>query len=184
MTIHNVKYFTGCVTSEYVSMLLALLKLLRTQVWTLCLCPFLRYHNCAHYDHTDGERPLLPAASICHQGVRRLLLDLLCVCVCSTHWVCFCSLQCWLPAQRKGQSEGQQAQLWGEKNIPIMHSQCTGNNVVQSFGMFVNNEHTFQTQKWTGGLKCLYWQAVFPGDLQQDNSFRERVKTRCSPLGE
>lgn len=114
---------------EYASMLLVLLKLLKTQVWTLCLCPFLRYHNCAHYDHTDGERPLLPAASICHQGVRRLLLDLLCVCVCSTHWVCFCSLQCWLPAQRKGQSEGQQAQLWGEKNIPIMHSQSAGNIV-------------------------------------------------------
>lgn len=101
---------------------------------SLCLRPFPRDHNCSHYDHADGKRPLLPPSSISHQGTRRLLLDLLRVCVCGAHWVCLRSLQRRLPTQGKGQSEGQQAQLRGEINIPTIYSQirrqrCTASGV-------------------------------------------------------
>lgn len=81
-----------------------------------------RDHNCSHHDHTDGECPVIPATSISHQGFGRVLLDLLCVCFCGAHRVRLRSLQCWLPTQREGQGEGQQAQLWGEAIIPIMYS--------------------------------------------------------------
>lgn len=79
--------------------------------------PSYRYYDCPHHDYADGERPLFPASSFGHQGLGCLLLDLLRVCVRGPHRVCLCSLQRRLSTQRKGQSEGKQAELWGEENI-------------------------------------------------------------------
>nr|XP_042113321.1 gamma-aminobutyric acid receptor subunit delta isoform X3 [Ovis aries] len=53
-----------------------------------------RHHHSADHDHADGQRALLPPTGVGHQGVGRVLLDLLCLCVRRPGGVCLCPLQC------------------------------------------------------------------------------------------
>lgn len=81
-----------------------------------------RHHHGADHDHADGERPLVAATRLGHQGAGCVLLDLLCVCVRRAGGVCLRALQCRLPQEaeaqgcraRGGGEPGSQAGSWGE----------------------------------------------------------------------
>lgn len=73
-----------------------------------------RYNYCSYYDYTDGQCPIVASTSICHQGARCLLLDLLCVCLRCPGRICICTFQRWLHEKAKEQDKGEKAECRGQ----------------------------------------------------------------------
>ncbi|KAL2773467.1 gamma-aminobutyric acid receptor subunit delta precursor, partial [Daubentonia madagascariensis] len=85
------------------------------------------HHHGADNDHAHGQCPLLPASGVGHQGARRVLLDLLRLCVCCPGGVCLCPLQCRLQEEAKGQSQGHEAEGRdgrAERHCPLLPLRC------------------------------------------------------------